>query len=79
MRSIAFTTTDKDSSVFIMHFPPNEFTSPMSWEPATYKSEPLPVKVKDDGESSGSDNEQLSDLTDDNEYETASDGEYELN
>lgn len=39
--SIAFTTQDRDSTVFIMHFPPNVFTSPMSWDPTVYKYEPL--------------------------------------
>ena len=40
-RSIAFTSTERLSSIFIMHFPPSVLTSSMTWDENMYKSKPI--------------------------------------
>jgi WD40 repeat protein len=39
--SIAFTTNERKSTIFTMHFPPGVFTGPMTWDPTAYESQPL--------------------------------------
>jgi WD40 repeat protein len=40
-RSIAFTSAERPSSIFIMHFPPSVLTSPMTWDENAYESKPI--------------------------------------
>jgi hypothetical protein len=61
--SVAFTTGEKDSTIFIMHFPSTLFTSPMTWNQDSYEMEPF-----EEEEDTDSDDAEFSDGEDKDLY-----------
>jgi len=48
--SIAFTTGERDSTIFIMHFPSIVLTAPMTWNQDSYENEPLEEEEDNDSD-----------------------------